>query len=193
MMQKVLHDTDGALPHLRWPLEHQLFPSERWRHSIRLSVFDKSPMKSKYQHYLEIASLLSLPDCPSLVDTEDILVDDDEKALVYGRVVRKRQAVRAQAFKTSFSLHRLLFFTYCRSPITLRKILIAWICLFQKRPRAKHSHSNPAARTRRLRSISELRVRFRPTYSLNLRQAAMCLDAHGDSRLIHFGSDVSLA
>jgi hypothetical protein len=29
----------------------------------------------------------------------------------------------------------------------------------------KHSRSNPATRVRRLRSVLELRVRFRPTYS----------------------------
>ncbi|KAF1921682.1 hypothetical protein BDU57DRAFT_58398 [Ampelomyces quisqualis] len=75
-----------------------------------------------------------------------------------------------------FALRRLLFFTYClRSPITLRKILSTWICLFQRRPRVKHSHSNPAVRIRRFRSILELRVRFRPTFSFSRFKAVVLL------------------
>jgi hypothetical protein len=60
----------------------------------------------------------------------------------------------------------LLFFTYClRSPITLKVVQTHGHAFFQSRPRKKHSHSNPAVRSRRLRSVSELRVRFRPTYT----------------------------
>lgn len=76
-----------------------------------------------------------------------------------------------------------------RSPITLRKIRIAWIRLFQKRPRAKRP-SNPAVHTRRLLSISELRVRFSaniPSHSASI--GSKCLDARGDYRPIYFRNE----